>query len=147
MRKNIGKGLAIAAAAALVIGGLTVTAPQLAAAAPWCTNAAARTCTASATRAAAAVSTGATTSAAARTTACPNYRDADGDGVCGNRDCPGYQDADGDGVCDNCAALSAAESGICNNNADGSCGHRHTHGCGDTGAGCGNGHGRGWCRG
>ncbi|HIU03898.1 MAG TPA: hypothetical protein IAD14_00300 [Candidatus Coprousia avicola] len=130
MRKNIGKGLAIAATAALVIGGLTVAAPQLAAAAPWCTNAAARTCTASATRAATAVSTGATTSAAAQATACPNYRDADGDGVC-----------------DNCASLSAAGSGICNNNADGSCRHRHTHGCGDTGAGCGNGHGRGWCRG
>lgn len=50
------------------------------------------------------------------TTACPGYRDANGNGTCDNREqggrhryapfagtaaCPGYIDVDGDGICDN----------------------------------------------
>lgn len=44
--------------------------------------------------------------------ACANYVDADGDGVCDNRGswggagCGGYVDADGDGICDNCGSSS-----------------------------------------
>ena len=60
---------------------------------------------------------------------CPNYADANGDGVCDNRGsgtCPNYSDADGDGVCDN--------KGECT-------GNRKRNG-GGQGAGQGNGKGR-----
>lgn len=68
-------------------------------------------------------------SSTAQTSSCPNYVDADGDGLCDNcggshgncqtGSCSNYVDADGDGLCDNCSGSHGnCQTGNCSNYVD-----------------------------
>ena len=84
--------------------------------------------------------------------ACANYVDADGDGVCDYRGTRGaggsgcWTDANGDGICDNCGGYVDADGdGICDNCGSSSCwggGNRYGQGA-DAGNGNGSGYGSG----